>query len=291
MSVPPIDKKTIEKLYSKKASEREAARRELERLGPNAVDVLLELLEDEDRVRKKRRNIGIGVIAVVVCLMVVMAATHSGANIGSFTGVFTSIAALFAATAVQKNAARVLAEYDDIRAVGRIAEALEYDDKNVVEQAMTALTRMLPRLRASDWELLTTEQRRILDRALLKNRRAELSLAILSAYEQVGDELSVPVVERIATGEVRRVRDQRIVQRAADVLPAMRLSARRVRDRQTLLRPADEADDSTLLRPASGPPAGPTETLLRPFEDASSEATADTASETGEEVQRLEQAT
>jgi len=204
---------------------------------------------------------------VYIGLVVLSALTNHGASAGSYSGMFGAIAALFAATQLQKNAAGALARYDDVRGVGFLAEALEYGDKGIEREAETALVRLLPRLRATDHALLNEPQRRCLDRALVKRRNPELALAILAAYEQVGDEKSVEVVERIASGQIPAIKDRRIIERAAEVLPALRHRAELVRAAQTLLRPADKADADILLRPASGPPTGPIETLLRPVDD------------------------
>jgi len=265
---PRLEEEQLLKLRSKRKRERERAEQALESLGPDAVDALLAVMEKEAARRRKRRFGGIALIVTYLALVIAISASGQGHLVGSFTGIIGSVGALFAATQLQKNAASALARYDDVRAVGFLAEALEFDDKDVVKQAQEALTRLLPRLRASDHELLTNEQRRMLDRALLKNRNADLSLAILTAYEQVGDLESVEVVERIASGKVRGVRDQRIIQRAAELLPALRERAELVRAAQTLLRPAESADAELLLRPAHGAPTGAAELLVRPVEDA-----------------------
>lgn len=201
-------------------------------------------------------------------LTVVLTAAGKGSDASSYAGSFFGLfASMFAVSQLHKNAASALARYDDVRAIGFLAEALEFDDKGVAQQAQEALIRLLPRLKATDHGLLTDEQRRCLDRALLKHRSAELSLAILTAYEQVGDPTSVPVVEKLAAGEVRRIRDDRVSQRARHVLPVIRKRAEKVRAAQTLLRPVETAGSDTLLRPADGAPTGPTELLLRPADD------------------------
>jgi len=264
---PDICRDIVLKLNSRKASVRQEAERDLAALGPAAVDRLLALMEKEGVNRRKRRNIGIAVVIVYIFLVVLSAVTNHGASAGSYSGMFGAIAALFAATQLQKNAAGALARYDDVRGVGFLAEAMEYGDKGIERQAETALVRLLPRLRATDHALLTEPQRRCLDRALVKRRSPELALAILAAYEQVGDEKSVELVERIASAQIPAIKDHRVIKRAAEVLPALRHRAELVRAAQTLLRPADKADADILLRPASGPPTGPVETLLRPVED------------------------
>jgi hypothetical protein len=260
-----LDPKLLTKLRSKKPEVRDEAERQLAAMGPAAVNALLELLEKEAVTRAKRRKIGFAVIGLYILLIVLAAAWDQGSNIGAFSGMTGAWAALFAATQIQKDAARVLARYDDKRGVGRLAEALEYQDKAVQQEAEAALERLLPRLIASDYALLSPEQRRCLDRALVKLRKTGLSLAILDAYMQVGDPDSVAVVERIARGEIARL-DAAVIERAREVLPAMRVRAQEVHAAQTLLRPVEAVDSELLLRPVTHGPSGPVETLVRPVD-------------------------
>ncbi len=263
--VPAIDPKLLTKLRSKKREIRQEAERQLSSLGPEAVPALLELLEKESANRTKRRRWGVVVVGLYVGALITVAATGHSENIGAFGGMTSTLFALFAATQIQKDAARVLAKYDDKRGVGRLAEALEYQDKAVTAEAEAALVRLLPGLLATDHGLLTPDQRRCLDRALVKHGKSELAMAILDAYEQVGDPDSVAVVERLAAGEVRKA-SPAVIRRAADVLPAMRVRAEAVRAAQTLLRPVEEVGADMLLRPVEAGPTAPVETLVRPVD-------------------------
>lgn len=262
---PAIDPKLLTKLRSKKREIREEAERQLSSLGPEAVPGLLELLEKESANRTKRRRWGVVVVCLYMGALITVAATGHSENLGAFGGMTSTLFALFAATQIQKDAARVLAKYDDKRGVGRLAEALEYQDKAVTAEAEAALVRLLPGLLATDHGLLTPDQRRCLDRALVKHGKSELAMAILDAYEQVGDPDSVAVVERLASGEIRKATSA-VVNRAAGVLPAMRVRAEAVRAAQTLLRPVEEVGADVLLRPVEAGPTAPVETLVRPVD-------------------------
>lgn len=277
----PIDPKLLQRLRSKKPAVREAAERELAAMGPEAVNALLEMLEKESVNRAKRKKIGIAVVCCYILLVILLAASGNGEKASSFSGMTGAWVALFAATQIQKDAARVLARYDDKRGVGRLAEALEYQDKVVQREVEDALVRLLPRLLATDHALLTPDQRRCLDRALLKRRKADLALAILGAYEQIGDPDSVVVVERIADGHVKGAAPE-VIARAAEVLPAMRVRAEAVRAAQTLLRPVEVADADILLRPVESGPSGPVEMLVRPVDadEAPDQRSAEAAAET-----------
>jgi hypothetical protein len=258
-----LDPKLLAKLRSKKEAERAEAQATLRSLGPGAVDALLGLLDKEAITRQKRKKIGIAVIAFYVLMVVFLMATGHAKNIGSIGGMTGILATLFAATQAQKDAAGALSGYDDKRGVGRLAEALEFQDKRTHADIEAALIRLLPQLTASDHALLSPEQRRCLDRAIVKRKQGKLAMAVLDAYEQVGDRDSVSVVERMAEGKVRGL-EPAVAARAAEVLPAMRNAAELVAAAQTLLRPADSVADDMLLRPALGAPTGPAETLLRP---------------------------
>ena len=79
-----------------------------------------------------------------------------------------------------------LAQRDDIRVVGPLAEALRSWDREAQEIAEAALIRLLPRLRAEHDVLLTPDQRKTLNRAL-RGRNELLALAILKALKHIGD--------------------------------------------------------------------------------------------------------
>jgi hypothetical protein len=104
-------------------------------------------------------------------------------------------------TRIQREAAQALAGIEDLRAVGPLAEALEYrspgSQPTIYPVITGALRRLLPRMQASDAHLLTEPQRSCLYRALLKGD-AELVLAIVKALEQIGDGKALPYVEKLA---------------------------------------------------------------------------------------------
>lgn len=263
---PDLRSEILAKLRSKRATERQRAEEELKRLGPEAVEALLATLEQESLRRKRRRMAG---FAILFLAMTIIVATIKSWDFPSLFGsLWGGVATLFAATQLQKDAVLALSRYDDVRGVGFLAEALEFDDKVIVRQAGDALVRLLPRLRASDHSLLTDEQRRCLDRALERGKRRDLCLAILGAYEQIGDAKSIEVVERLASARPGKRVDEEVRRRAAEVLPALRERAELVRAAQTLLRPAEAGGSDTLLRPAGGPPQTPDDRLLRPVAEA-----------------------
>ncbi|HZP82120.1 MAG TPA: hypothetical protein VFB21_10805 [Chthonomonadaceae bacterium] len=155
--------------------------------------------------------------------------------------------------------------YNDVRLVGPLAEALKWPDPHIQSIAATALTRLLPRLRASDAGLLNASQRVGLCHAL-EGAKPDLILAILRAFEQVGDGSAAPFVERLARGKGAAAREKRIQEAAQECLPYLQLLAAQERASQTLLRPAGIPDvpPESLLRPAASTPETDPQQLLRP---------------------------
>lgn len=172
----------------------------------------------------------------------------------------------------------------EVRSIGPLIDALKLDDIKAREIAQDALTSLLPRLRASDTSLLNAAQRANLCQLLslpvenplfkdvrdlfrpAKNREIDIRVAILQAFEQVGDSKALSVVERLAKRDVKTVGEKRIQEAAKQCLPALQLRAEEQRSSQTLLRAADVSSRATdtLLRAATGMQEAQSEQLLRP---------------------------
>ncbi len=137
------------------------------------------------------------------------------------------------------------------------------------------LTHLLPQMQATDANLLTARRRRMLNFLLKLESRPkwwsmehiELSftLAILKAYEQVGDPKAVPVVRKLANMRARTPRQRTIKQAAAECLPLLQSHTVPLDQNQTLLRAAGQskAAAEVLLRPAAEAGNVPAEELLR----------------------------
>jgi hypothetical protein len=169
----------------------------------------------------------------------------------------------------QTEAARMLARFDDVRAMGALIEALDWPEEQVRVAARLALLRLLPRLRASDATLLRPGQRASLYRYLkMRNahRDVDFLLAILKALEQVGDASALPPVQRLAEGAGHTYNQRRVRRAARECLPYLEARAEQQRASQTLLR-ASSAVATTpqmLLRPATGGNNAEPQQLLRP---------------------------
>jgi hypothetical protein len=167
---------------------------------------------------------------------------------------------------------RALSKFGDTRAIGPILMAWPFSSSKRHRQEIEAvLVRLLPRLRATDTHLLEDWERGFLHRILTGNfsagKNTELILAILKAFEQVGDGRDLPTVKKLAAGKGTAAKDARIQEAAQSCLLYLqeRLEGG---PGQTLLRPADRPDspEETLLRPARGVSEEDAPRLLRPVE-------------------------
>lgn len=174
----------------------------------------------------------------------------------------------------RRQAATELAKTRDPRAAGVLAVAWRDGDKEVRRVASEALKEILPRLRASDADHFSADAMNAVLSLLLSEDPA-LLLAVLKGLQQIGDERAVPSVQGMrATWEEAlpfiqdpqgRETYQRLVEAADSCLAAIGTRAERERQRQTLLRPAQNPDSpaETLLRPAGSTASDPAQ-LLRP---------------------------
>ena len=168
----------------------------------------------------------------------------------------------------QSEAARRLAETDDIRAVGPLTEALEWPDASIQRTAADGLTRLLPRLSASDANLLNSKHRAALYKLLrIRNAGANerLLLSILRALQQVGDEAAIPVVQRLSEARAYTQRQRNVKQVAIDTLPLLEVTARNQGASAMLLRAstAHDTPSDLLLRGAMASPETAPQQLLR----------------------------
>jgi hypothetical protein len=170
----------------------------------------------------------------------------------------------------------ILRTLDNITLVGTLMDALpsvtadmsSLTDSETNRAMRTALTHLLPRLQASDARLLNTAQRARLNHELARGRqalntewsgasmveaRAALDVAILKAWEQVGDEHALPIVQKLAAQSARTPAQKKVQQAAQSCLPYLEARAGEQRATQTLLRAADTPTESgnVLLRAAA----------------------------------------
>ena len=187
----------------------------------------------------------------------------------------------------RRQLAKKIARLEDIRAVGPLINSLGCEDGIMHYIAIEGLIRLLPLLKASDAERITPQQRTILCQVLAQPadipmlntygyifRRPDendirIRVAILKAFEQIGDQKVLPFVEALANGSARTAGQKQIKQAAEECLPALHLRVSQMQSSQTLLRASQAADASpeTLLRAAVGSETAPDQ-LLRPGSSA-----------------------
>lgn len=166
------------------------------------MDEMLVLLMQESRKRRRWKR---GAIATGLLLIVLILAFEISMQEVTFHTIFALLAPLgllsigVDASLKERTAARAILEFDDLRIVGPLAEALDITEDTIGRLAEEELIRLLPRLKASDAHLLDPTQRACLNRALCRGNTA-LTLAILKAWEQVGDTFALTTVERLAEG-------------------------------------------------------------------------------------------
>ena len=172
-----------------------------------------------------------------------------------------------------------LAQSRDVNAIPTLIDSMNLGITKKHRQRVTrALTLLLPLLKTSDARLLTPLRRHTLNVTLggcfqphLRGVDEDLTLAILKAYEQVGDEKAIQVVERIANHRPRNESERRIQEAAKECLPLLCANIGEVASTQTLLRASDgqtTTSPAMLLRPAaSASTTSPAELLRVPQND------------------------
>jgi hypothetical protein len=235
-----------------------AAGRQIEAMGPEAVDRLLQMLELETR---KRKAINRVVSAALLAYLVLFISSDFPWLSAPFwlrvtvpLIVIPSLLALMGASRHHNHVARALSKVDDVCAVGLLLQALKV--KNIDQASVLGtLTRLLPRMQATDSHLLNNEQRGCLYRALRWDPREHSAFLVsaLKALEQIGTEEALPLVDRLANGPIGRPRDPDVERAAQACLPFLKERAVRDREHRTLLRATESGEDSTegLLRPAA----------------------------------------
>jgi hypothetical protein len=170
----------------------------------------------------------------------------------------------------QRRAAQRLAQLQDKRLVGYLVDFCTWPDEPVRRAAKRALTRMLPGLQPADAGLLSPAQQGVL-RGFLHRRYTDtetgLQVAILKAYEQIGDERSLSAVRGLANINPRTRERERVKEAANACLPFLQQRRERQHSSQTLLRPttatSSEPPRQILLRPVTDQSTANPDELLR----------------------------
>ncbi len=151
---------------------------------------------------------------------------------------------------------KTLSNSDEMSSICPLVDALNWPEPYAKKLAISGLTRLLPRLKASDANLLNVPRRVILYQWLLSgsaDEHEEFIITILKCLEQIGDAAAVKYVERLAY-DTRPSPAQKRVQSAALVcLNYLHIIEGNTQNSTTLLRAADfnTTDTERLLRATS----------------------------------------
>ncbi len=252
------------------------------------VDELLTRLDRETRRRRRIEKVQlIASLVLLAAAIPLFVLKHQGGGHGlPGAGLFSWLANLLnlSVLAIQRRAAResvaaAARDVDDLRYIPPFIDLLQTTsrqrlDREAHQVARGVLTRLLPRLRATDADLLD-EPHRVRLRSLLSEARVRrilwhkrptddgaLSRAILRTLEEIGDVKSLPQMERLAESAP----DSAVREAAARAAETLRVLSNQEQNRQTLLRSAD-SDSTELLRPAGSGSGVEQELLVRPAEE------------------------
>ena len=166
---------------------------------------------------------------------------------------------------------RLLQRHDVPESAGALIDAMETGDG-----ATPALVALLPRLRRQDAFLLNGRRRAILYREM-RGYNSKLILAILQAFEQVGDDRAIPHVKRLTACPVWLADSERIEADADRCLRILCATAGEWKSRRLLLRTASApAQIATgLVCPAQAPANVPSGQLLRAVDESFRETRGD----------------
>ncbi|HLJ55372.1 MAG TPA: hypothetical protein VKT77_10060 [Chthonomonadaceae bacterium] len=146
-----------------------------------------------------------------------------------------------------------LIRLDDVRVLGRLAELLEWPNPEIHRAVMPAMTRLLPKVKASDRPFRTRMQRTSFNRSLSAANAYShpgYVIAALKALEQIGDASAVPPVTALANASPSSAGERKVCDAAAECLPY-------------LLQRAKQTDLIDSLLRASAPSSSGPDTLMR----------------------------
>lgn len=259
------------------------AREALQAHSESALEPLLALFEQE-RARARRRirfmdsikiaGLSLSILCSLLCIALLSKMAGDPTN-WLFGGAFlllvlTGCLLPFGKIARRhKQTARALALFDDIRVIGPLAEALEFEVEGALAfrplrpVILKALRELLPKLRPEDNFWLSGPQTECLCHAIAAEDDLFV-ISIVKAIEVSGDTCALPVLRRLV--KVAWPGAKAGVHAAAqDCLAALEARAAKERESQTLLRGASvpSASSDTLLRPAAAGNSVEPQELLR----------------------------
>jgi hypothetical protein len=195
---------------------------------------------------------------------------HYPTRLLAFTALTALLICAYGTSREHRNATLALSRADDVRAVGELVDTLDFFEDAPRNAAIDGLTRLLPRLEESDSRVLDARQRLALNRVLAwpndNPRYPKLRVAIVQAYDRIGDAESLRIVRRLANGQGAATGDPILRRAAEECLPVLEALVERQSLGGGLLRAAEAPRPSaSLLRPAGSTTYDTASTLVRPI--------------------------
>ena len=184
---------------------------------------------------------------------------YVGIATAPFIGVFVFMSLYY--TWKIRERIKMLSKHGDSRLIGPCLEMMQINQQKYDLKIVSTLNALLLKVKESDGNILSNDQRKILKGILAPNliigsqsEDSALQVAVLKAYEHIGGQTELTIVSSIAHSEIYDYPSS-VVSAAKACLPYVQKRA------------ATENESSTLLR-ASSPPDTPNEELLRPAQDS-----------------------
>jgi hypothetical protein len=281
-----LDKRTLEDLSHYLPSRKQEAERRLALLGPKAVVVLLNCVEEETYIHRRSRiisvimglflMIGVGVFVVVVVLLLGALTRGDGYfDVGTVPsdawGVINeNYFKKRPFSTAHRNAILALADYDDVRALPIFLKVFLTRNTGIENDCFSAIIRICDRVSESDAPLIKPDTRALM-RHVLSNPASVFTCSVLRVLGEVGDEADVPTLKHLAQLPTTTEGNTAVRGTAEKALEAVQRRLQRKQEAQTLLRASGLSDPAEmLLRPQNSSPKEPENQLLRPSENATS---------------------
>jgi hypothetical protein len=272
-TISPEAKQILKGLNSRHIGERLATEKQLREMGPQAAELLLQILGEESRLRRIKRRLfwvflsgGLSTAAALALFFIVIGHPELMGILGTFGGL-GGLSALMVPSQRYYLVITALSQLDDVRASGPLAEALSIPDLNARTAVARALIRLLPRLQSTDAEYLDASQRAALHRVLKTgnpDKETEFMRIVLQALTTIEDVSALPVLEDLARRSAETANELQIQEAAAESIPRLEAVRSRIQATQTLLRASESGTSKEqLLRATQGVVETPPQQLLR----------------------------
>jgi hypothetical protein len=293
-NIPAVSRDEMRKilagLLSPHSDFRLQAQADLKALGPAAVDLLLaeaELQTAEWMKRKRRYKwiagvyLSIAIPGIIYCIggsiyyynhgfpdMVgaLMGGGVGGLGGGLGGGVLGGFASLLVPPRELVAISNALLSFDDPKVIGALVAGLSVPDPRLRIAVHDKLLTLLPQASAADLAEVTATQRQPLRKLLSLNPEndSQLIIAVIEAFERMGDTSALPEVRRLAASQGTTQKTRSVRDAAEHCMKSLHALLGQGVDH--LLRASENPgpEGGELLRPAGFSGSGDEQTLLRP---------------------------